>query len=855
MTARSLALVTALTFATSAGLVGCKSDSGGSTGNPTPGYVNVSLTDPLKTTYVANGANTVSLDVTDTEGGPVVLTTTRGTFVSSGTKTFTSTGAQSTVVLTTCDAATDSTCAGTVLIKATRGTALDSLTFSFVSLVTACASSCAADTTCTNQACTTTGGASGKCAGTPLQCVASGGGSGGNCTATGATETACGDGLDDDCDGKIDCADSDCNNKQCNASFATYLCQSNACTDTTSGLALVLAPARTRLPADGTTQIAVDVAVSNGGDPAPGLVVNMAASPAVGITPAQATADSKGIAHFTFTAPATPQAVQLTASLAIVPTLTATATITMPALGALAIAANAPVSPTVLGATGSGWNETGYVSVLVLDDKGQPYPDGLPVRFEHRQLGGSTLAGSLALDTATCKAAQGCVGVDAKTSSAPGTADTVGQATAWLQSGRLAGTLATTATATIAGVTRAVALPTVAVVGAKASGANFSVVCGPRNVPALAETDCAVSLVDAPFKCEALLKDRFSNVLGRATQVIFASEVSAVGPVVTTPQYAIGDAGAGLGRAEQTFQTLGAALPFDVAPQAGEAFAVHAQDGCGTRTHNPRDGVVTVIAMADGEEAFFDTNGNGRYDAGEPFVDAGEPFVDQDDNGVHDPGEWFLDVDGDGAWTPPNGAWDASTKLWAQTVVVYTGVPATMQVAANYLGTRWIDFPSWSGACNATQAASPFAVAASQAGPPPVAATSTNYVVVASDLNLNHLAASTNHAVKVAGTVVAAYGGLTKYADDLGFFYRYWPCDKNGVCASQCRATGAAAPCTMKPAVTDFGCGVAAAVTITGGSSPDPALQQVQWNSDTTYSVYGGSKTVLDRSVVVGTSL
>src|SRR5436190_21615606 len=30
------------------------------------------------------------------------------------------------------------------------------------------------------------------------------------CTPTGATETACGDGADDDCDGAVDCGDDDC---------------------------------------------------------------------------------------------------------------------------------------------------------------------------------------------------------------------------------------------------------------------------------------------------------------------------------------------------------------------------------------------------------------------------------------------------------------------------------------------------------------------------------------------------------------------------------------------------------------------------------------------------------------------
>jgi hypothetical protein len=186
--------------------------------------------------------------------------------------------------------------------------------------------------------------------------------------------------------------------------------------------------------------------------------------------------------------------------------------------------------------------------------------------------------------------------------------------------------------------------------------------------------------------------------------------------------------------------------------------------------------------------------------------------------------------------------------------VLYTGYPATLPSGPNVAGTRWVAAGAFTTSCTATPPAPPFAVLAARTGPPVVPPTSTGYVVVASDWNLNMLSSSTNYAVATSGSVEVAYGGLAKYADDLGMFYRYWPCDQNGVCASQCRATGAAAPCEMTPSLSLFGCGISAAVTITGGSEPDGALNSVDWTVDTTYQVFGTEKTAAGRQTLVGTS-
>ncbi len=117
----------------------------------------------------------------------------------------------------------------------------------------------------------------------------------------------------------------------------------------------------------------------------------------------------------------------------------------------------------------------------------------------------------------------------------------------------------------------------------------------------------------------------------------------------------------------------GGSTPKDVAPdqKLGEP-TYNDKNG---KERNPRDGLVTLVAIIDGEEEFSDLNGNGKYDQGEPFVDASEPFVDLDDNDQWDPDEKYLDVNGNGKWDAANGKWDASTKIMAIYKLLWTGPP------------------------------------------------------------------------------------------------------------------------------------------------------------------------------------
>lgn len=115
----------------------------------------------------------------------------------------------------------------------------------------------------------------------------------------------------------------------------------------------------------------------------------------------------------------------------------------------------------------------------------------------------------------------------------------------------------------------------------------------------------------------------------------------------------------------------GASAPRDLPPEP--ALNEPTYTDANGKIRNPRDGLATLVAVVDGEEAFTDTNGNGSYDQGEPFEDAAEPFVDVDDDDEWDSDEKYLDVDNNGRWDKANGKWDASTKIAAIYKILWTG--------------------------------------------------------------------------------------------------------------------------------------------------------------------------------------
>ncbi|WP_375766204.1 hypothetical protein NR798_31485 [Archangium gephyra] len=93
------------------------------------------------------------------------------------------------------------------------------------------------------------------------------------------------------------------------------------------------------------------------------------------------------------------------------------------------------------------------------------------------------------------------------------------------------------------------------------------------------------------------------------------------------------------------------------------------------KENNPRDNLVSMIAITTGEEAFDDLNNNGVHDTEEPYVDLTEPFVDNNDNATWDSKERYVDTNGNGKWDGKNGQYDAVTLIWVQERIIWTAWP------------------------------------------------------------------------------------------------------------------------------------------------------------------------------------
>jgi len=94
-------------------------------------------------------------------------------------------------------------------------------------------------------------------------------------------------------------------------------------------------------------------------------------------------------------------------------------------------------------------------------------------------------------------------------------------------------------------------------------------------------------------------------------------------------------------------------------------------------TANPRDGLVTLMAVIQGSETC-----NGQIvdnDCSGVFDDLPEPFVDVDDDGEYTAGvdRHHVDVNGDSQYTGLNGVWDAEFPFAKSVKVLWSGPPKT----------------------------------------------------------------------------------------------------------------------------------------------------------------------------------
>jgi hypothetical protein len=152
-------------------------------------------------------------------------------------------------------------------------------------------------------------------------------------------------------------------------------------------------------------------------------------------------------------------------------------------------------------------------------------------------------------------------------------------------------------------------------------------------------------------------------------------------------------------------------------------------------------GRITVLANASGLESFQDTNGNNRYDMGEPFEDLGDAFVDNNYDGIWQAGEDFIPYNAAATaacatgltTTPPpmkpmtcDGVWGgAQVRAQAQIILSGSNARATMP---------------------ASIALSPLGGAAECSG---------GFTALIFDVNNNPMPAGTKIAVEVGGGVAA----------------------------------------------------------------------------------------------------
>src|SRR5205085_9714756 len=122
----------------------------------------------------------------------------------------------------------------------------------------------------------------------------------------------------------------------------------------------------------------------------------------------------------------------------------------------------------------------------------------------------------------------------------------------------------------------------------------------------------------------------YGNRVGIATPVYFAAEAGAISASATTKPFDFNNpTDTGEGTVTVTFSSdmAGGFGPVETTPFAADAtqFPVPRLAEPFQGSANPRDQLVTIIAMVRGEEAFVDANLNGQYDSGELFVDEGDP--------------------------------------------------------------------------------------------------------------------------------------------------------------------------------------------------------------------------------------
>jgi hypothetical protein len=305
-----------------------------------------------------------------------------------------------------------------------------------------------------------------------------------------------------------------------------------------------------------------------------------------------------------------------------------------------------------MGIRGSGFNEQATVTFRVVDSTNTP-ARGVRVNFSLTNPPlGTTVTPS-------------------------GVTDSTGTVTTNIAVGRVIGVF--TVQATVIPNSVQINSPPIGLRGAKPSNQGMVLDCTPHNIAAYVAPQPPA---DLPSSCRVTLVDRFGNPVGTGAAVNFKSEAGVVPSTINTIAFNPSAPDPAEGTGNFTFRSGGPfATLLDVPPlgplpsqwpfpRTQEPSVIS-----GSLTRNPRDGLLTIIAYTRGEEYFHDNNDNGVWDPGELFIDQGEPFVDSNDDGIWQAGELYFDANGNGRYDGPNGTYDADTYVWTETRILYSGRP------------------------------------------------------------------------------------------------------------------------------------------------------------------------------------
>jgi hypothetical protein len=407
---------------------------------------------------------------------------------------------------------------------------------------------------------------------------------------------------------------------------------------------IILLADATVIPISGTTVITAEVLDDQGNNVTDGTAVNFATNlSGTGVTPVATTTD--GVATATFSAGTSAGVATVTATSG---SASSSLSITIQA-GVAGSLEFVSADPILIGVRGSALPQKSTITFRARDVNGNPVADGTQVTF--------TLISGLGGGEAVAPTTVGTIG---------GLASTI------LTSGTVSGPVRVLASITIGTTTLTSSSTNVSIAGGPPSGAHIGVAPAFRNIAGLVTQGiiCPVT---------AIVGDRFGNPVPQNTTVSFFTNGG-----VVTPQ----------GLTDALGNTPG--VDIKTGPPTPHV-------GTATNFGDPRTGLVTVIAVTQGEETFIDSNGNGlfdgpgEFDPADPEIDTPEPFIDHvnlcngvpapcladpvnppllSGNGSFDPNdryELFIDGNGNGAWDPPNVMWDAHKPIFASTTVLFTG--------------------------------------------------------------------------------------------------------------------------------------------------------------------------------------